>query len=163
MARLIWAVLCHKDLIDQSSKQISLIDVLEKITLNQKNLEHQAEISGSDIDKMMAEGFVFPIPMRLVPFWTRSDPDKPEEFEMRILLHSPTGEELAKQVVPVSLARHRNSRPSIRFSFIRFAGVGIYQVVIQKRDGGKGRFVRQAEIPLEIVLEEGDPAIGRAE
>ncbi len=150
MARHIWSVLCHKDLLDSKSKQVSLIDVIEKITLPQEEFFQEAARLGLEPGQMATQGFAFAAPTRLVSFWTRSDPVAPEVFEFRIRQLAPSGKLLAHQVVRVSLENHRNSRPTIHFEGFIFAGEGIYSIAVDKRDAGKDRFTRQATLPLEI-------------
>lgn len=159
MAKLIWAVLCRRAIIDQQTKQASLIDVIEKITLYREELEGQLP-DGRTYEEVVAAGIVFPMSICLVQFWTRSAPNKPEDFEMRILTLSPSGRELNKNDLEISLAKYRNSRPAIQILNMVYVEDGIYRMVIQKRDAGSRRFMRQAEIPLEIILAEGAAPVG---
>ncbi|MCP3963473.1 MAG: hypothetical protein GY719_37030 [bacterium] len=142
------------NLIDEESKKVSLIDVIEKVTIRQADLDQEASRAGRTTEELVAEGFAFPLQMQLVTFWTRSKPDIPETTEVRLRLLSPTGKILSDANVSLSLEDHRNSRPVLRLPGGLYAGSGIYHFVISKRDKGMKRFVKQAEVPLEIVIED---------
>ncbi len=161
MARHIWSVLCRKQLVDNDSKQVSLIDMMEKATLSRADIEQQAKSLGMSADALLAEGFFFPLPMHLVTFWTRDDPELPEVSEATVRILTPKGKVQAENRIPIDLTDYRNSRPVLRLPGVVFVGTGIYRVVVAKRDKSGKRLLRQAEIPFEVDVASQAPTLWR--
>ena len=151
MARHAWSVLCRKDVIDQSSKQVSLLDIVEKITLAKEEIEEAMAVAEAEMETA-PKGFRFPFLCRVVSFWARSDFSTPETFDMRVRLLDSRGRELLGHTQSLSLEKHPRARASVRLSDLIFVGEGHYGLVVEKRDAGKDGFTRQTMIPLEIAL-----------
>lgn len=80
--RAIWAILCKNTIIDQRSNNISLIEVIDEISLPAPAPESVTETSGQP-----AVGF----DASLVILWARSDPDMPEKAQVRNSVVTPKG------------------------------------------------------------------------
>ena len=148
MAEHIWTVLCRKKLADEDDGLVSLIDVFERIA-GDSELEddlRKATQSGQ-------RGVSFPIEMRLVSWWIRSDDSKPETIQTRLGIVSPSGEQLTSQEIPVDLTATTSARATVRFTRMVMAGFGRYWFVVEKHVEGKGksRWLEVAKLPIEIV------------
>lgn len=151
MAKHIWSVLCRKHLVDPGTKQVSLIDVIERVTLPEASLEKEAEVVGMPVSEMLAKGILFPLECQLLTFWSRSAESTPEVAALRIRLLGPKGKTLTAVDFEVSLEKHLNVRHTVTFPGLVFAGEGRYSLIIEKR--GKGnRTRREAWIPLEMRI-----------
>lgn len=148
MAEHIWTVLCDKHLVDPKLETISLIDVVESITVPElgRLLEEASSIG--------KKGTLVQTPMLLVSWWFRSDPGEPT-FQVRFSLVSPAGEHLFTQAVGLSWTEGQNHQRI----FVNLTGLPVQQpgrswfVVEQqvKTKGDKLRWTVVARIPLEIT------------
>ena len=80
----------------------TLVDVASTLNFDLTAESERAVSSGEDI--------TFKTNASLVSFWTRTDPNKPEEPPMRISLMSPAGKELQRYETTVNLAKVADHR-----------------------------------------------------
>jgi hypothetical protein len=157
VAEHVWTVLCQKTLLDTQTNVVSLVDVLEKITLAHADVEEGLAKAQSEAGK----GLVFPMSMHLVTWWTRSDYTKPEELDIRVSILAPSGERLFVQEVPIDLTASRAQRMTLRFQQFRITqSEGVYWFVIEKTKVSKGKGARwstAAKLPLEVTLADTAP------
>jgi hypothetical protein len=130
MAEHVWTVLCQKTLLDPQTDVISIVDVLEKITLTGLVAveEELAKAHGKG-----RKGLVFPVLMQLVTWWVRSDYTKPEKLDIRIAILDPSGERLLVQEVPIDLTESSARRMTLRFQEFQMTQEGVYWFAIEKK------------------------------
>ena len=145
MARHIWSVLCYKSLNDRVSNQISLIDVLENLTIH---LEPPAT------------GEVINIPQRmeLITFLSRSDLGVAEKGLLRVVFESPEGRRSEPQILPFSLETDGKARVIIAMDQIPVSAPGVYCFCVEFRsdDELEGEWVEWTKIPLEIIYDKSE-------
>lgn len=154
MAEHAWTVLCHKVLVDPDAQILSLIDVVEKFILHQpdgQSVEQQFEKARQAGRK----GLKFDVDLRLVSYWVRSEYSRPEQSEMRIVMHNPTGEKLWEQVVSIELKKPAQ-RIILRMEQLQVSTFGRYWITVERpaKSGKKDSWVTVAKLPLELVTEE---------
>ena len=92
--RAIWAILCRNTIIDQRSNNISLIEVIDELTVPAPPPELMAETDGEL--SMLFDG-------DLVILCTRSDLDTPEKAQVRSTIIAPNGGEARTGEVEIDL------------------------------------------------------------
>jgi hypothetical protein len=137
--RHVWSVLSTTSLIDQTSNNVSLLEVLEQVTLF------------VDIDPPLDERIVFPLQASLTTMWWRSEMNTPESFRMRVNIVGPSGPVPETFEQQVDLIDFRRSRNTYSYRGIPYLGFGIYEFSIEVLDEGKGIWQQMASVPLEII------------
>ncbi len=138
MAEHIWSVVSQKAIIDRDSNNISLFDVVERVSF------HGPKEPGKD-DKVFV-----PFNHVLTSYWMRSNGEKPEKINCKVTWGKV--EELFSQILEVDLTKFKKTRIKFEPGGFRFAGSGLYfyRVFVQEKKGGKESWKRVASIPIEI-------------
>lgn len=150
MAHHVWSVLCEKLLTDDSNV-ISLVSVIEKVIIHQRL---------DEIEKQLGDAIGFLYPMRLVTWCVRSNPDKPESFELRIGWLTPAGGRIAVGQNRTSLEELTGVRANMILRGIPWRGPGRYWLVVDKRDEGK-KWGNIARLPVDLAV--NDPENSESE
>lgn len=143
MIEHVWSVLCTRSLIDRETNNISLIDVVEQMTIN------------APPPPEGAEGLA-PLQFELVSLWSRRHDDKPVQGRARIRFFRPSGPVGAVTEISVDLMTFRRTRARSRISGlpIREAGRHSFEVDVWDEEHKEWRGV--ARIPIEVAF--GPPA-----
>jgi hypothetical protein len=152
MAEHVWTVLCQKTLLDPQTNVVSLIDVLEKITLAGGVADVEEALAKAH--NKGSKGLVFPVFMQLVTWWTRSDYAKPEELDIRVAILDPSGERLFSQEVPIDLTDSNARRMTLRFQEFQMTQDGVYWFWVEKKKAFKDKTTRWTivtKLPLEVT------------
>mgnify|MGYP001026944367 CR=1 FL=1 len=136
----VWTVVCRQSVIDRDSNNVSLLNVLEQITLH-----GEAE---ADAD----ERALVPIGMEVVTLWSRSDYDVPAGGVQKLTLLSPSGEVLASGEQHTDLSKHRRFRNRARFRGLPLAGPGRYVFRVEQRETDDAEWHHVTDVPLEVLL-----------
>ena len=133
MIDFIWGVLCARSIIDQGSNNISMIDVVEQITLSP---EAQFPVN-----------IVYPF--QLVSLWSRSDYEQPAIGRARIIVFSPSDEEIHREEIEIDLTSFRRLRHRLGFQGLPISETGkfVFQVEQFQADGTT---LVVARVPLEV-------------
>ncbi len=137
MIKHIWTVLCKKSVIDQETNNLSLYEILEKITVEIK-AERSPEIQ-------------IPLEFEIISMWTKiSKRDYVGKF--RINMMSPEGKKLGESIeneisIPANIPRLRTR---LKIKGITLIGSGNYYFDIYSIQGEKTEKV--ASVPLEVEL-----------
>lgn len=150
MAELTWAILCYKANIDQTSNQISLVDVMEEVTI--------ASPLGPDQNASrvgMAQH------MELVTHWHRTVEDVPEVGAMALAVVSPAGNTLAEAELEIRLDTAKRYRGILKTDVIPFDGFGKYTFRISRQSGDEwhevGNVTLEVKAPAETAQEKKEP------
>ena len=136
MIEHVWSVLCSHSVIDRESNNISLFEVIEKI---------------SGIAPVNAEGVV-PIQLELVSLWSRENLEEPESGEARIIFLAPDGTEIGSPIpYAVDMSEYARTRHRSRINGIPIRGSGKYtfQTEIRKNDDSEP----VSRVSLEIAIQ----------
>lgn len=140
----IWSVLCQRSIIDHSSNNISLIDVLEQLNIN---------VSPEQVAKQSVEGIVIPINVDIVSLWAKDgNENKVANFEVVVEFDDPDGKELKSFNKSVEVAQnYQRIRTQIRIANLQIFRSGIHHIRIRIKEGEQKRESQVvAELPLEI-------------
>jgi hypothetical protein len=136
MINHVWSVLCENSILDQDTKLISMINVLEEIT----------------IPDLPAPDKVLPIVVSLVTLWTRSDIKTPEQGSARYNFTSPGGEVLQSLEQVVDLTKYERLRSRGQFAGLKLPESGLYSFSVECREDEQGEWSRVATIPLKVIF-----------
>jgi len=130
----VWSVLCETSLLDQDSNLISLINVLEEITIPEEP----------------AEGKALPIVVNLVSTWIRSDLNTPGKGQSRINFVSPSGNTLQSLANDVDLTNHERLRAKGQFRGLQAPEAGQYHFYIEFREDDHQEWSKVASVPFKV-------------
>lgn len=148
MARHVWSVLCSRSIIDRESNNLSLFDVIERVSITEDLATLEAK-KAENPDSGIA------IEYDVASLWVRSDPDVPEAVTGRIKIVTPTGKETVTPNYFINLmGQARRFRQRAHLIGFPYDGLGRYWIKVEYDAPGGAQVV--AEIPVEVV--HGDEA-----
>jgi hypothetical protein len=148
MAEHIWTVLCEKHLVDPINKVITLVDLVE--TISEEGLEYRLEEAlGSG-----KRGVLLSVPMQLVSWWFRTDPDD-ETLQVRFVLQNPAGVGVFEQAATIKWGEHLSVPARLFLNLGKFPVTmfGLHWFIVEQlktAKSGKIRWVTATKIPLNI-------------
>lgn len=147
MAEHLWTVLCSKTLVDPDTEVISLIDVVESLTVEGLELKIAEGLSQGK------KGAFVNAPMKLVSWWFRSDV-REETLQARFALLNPVGETLHVQPVEMPWG-DKGTTIRLFVNLERFPAnmLGLYWFAVEQlltSETGEARWVAVARVPLSI-------------
>ena len=139
----IWTVLCGRSIVEVGTNKISLVDVVERVTLPDREILEVAE------KKQITLG----VPCTLASMFWREGPTR--EWQYRLDLVLPNGTRNKQEPLRVSGVEEVGSnRVMVGFQGVTFGGLGTYYFEVRTRPDGGKRWKRVARVPLQVVLEE---------
>jgi hypothetical protein len=130
----IWSVLCESSILDQDTKLISMINVLEELTIPDEPVP----------DKVLQ------VVASLVTLWVRSDINTPSQGFARYNFTSPSGKVLQSLDQPVDLTKYERLRSRGQFAGLKLPKAGQYFFNIEFRENEQDEWNRVAAIPLKV-------------
>ena len=138
----IWSVLCSSSSIDAEKNNITLINVLEQITLH-PNEETKSIPKGAKK--------IINISFELVSFWKKNDTEEEVNIEGEAIFLDPHGERMGSLKFPIKIKNPtRRLRSRLQFKNLQVVESGDYTWQIKVRDGDTDYVA--TEIPLEIKV-----------
>jgi hypothetical protein len=142
MIEHVWSVLCSRAILDRDTNSVSLIDIVEEITIQGPVLP--SEEGGTS---------AFTITMALVSLWRRDPEDQPTKGQARVLLFAPNGEPLKEfSVYSIDLSEKLRMRAFGNIPVFPFRGPGSYHFSIQLQDEREEEWKEVASIPLRLIV-----------
>lgn len=146
MAEHIWTLLCKDSIVDADTNTISLINVIEDITVekrheNPDNKDHEGQ------PQINFDG-------SLVSLWAREDEEEGEIFSIRTRMISPQKKVInTSDPIELSLENHIRVRARIAVPAIPFdlAG-GTHNIKIQSRKNKQSRWKNVTSVPIKITF-----------
>jgi hypothetical protein len=156
MAHHVWSVLCLRGIVDAETQQITLFEVVEKLTITATR-----DAVKRDIEEATAKGKV-PLmthPMQIVSWWVRSEHDVPEEGALRLRVLSPSGEGPQAGPFPINLRDNHGFRfsaknPAVPIHNIEDLGKYWWYIMEQRTGEGEEDWETVARLPLKVELQE---------
>ncbi len=133
MIRHVWSVLCEQSILDRDSNLMSLVNILEEVT-----------IQGEPDPKKK-----IPIPLLLTTLWVRVDRDLPVKVNSRYCLKSPSGETIQTIERQIDLTEYRRLRFRAQFFNIVLPESGTYEFISAVQTES-GEWEDVDSIPLEV-------------
>lgn len=152
MAEHVWTVLCQSILMEPETKVISLAHITEKLTLHPIPGDEGVERSLEKAHDEGKRGLYFPVQMRLVSWWIRTDSAREEAASPRISLQNPAGERLLEQVVTLDLEKYTSQRLTLHLDRLQITELGRYWFVVERPAGTKNKtkWSTVARLPLDV-------------
>lgn len=132
----VWTVLCSKSAIDIESNNVSILDVIEQISIP---------------GEPKPDG-VLPMSFEIISLWIRSEPAKPEQGIERIIFVTPSHKSSIVTEIPIELLEAERQRNRVKFSGLPISEEGRHYFNIEyKLD--EQEWIKTASIPLTIHFE----------
>jgi hypothetical protein len=142
---LICAVLCHKVIVEESTGNASLIDIIDSIVAD-------VNISEYDEDPIKTDK-IFNIPMSMALFsrWTG---DQTSDIDLGIDLVGPTGKKILTEELLIPKSTDKQTRVIAKFTSLPAVdGPGEYHFNLKSRSTEKGaRWKTATKIPFEVTI-----------
>jgi hypothetical protein len=142
VAQLNFALLCGRSIVDQATKLLSLVDIIETITFNRPQ--------GVPDDGSVA--MVSPLNMDLVIELSRSHPDTPETTFVRLEIQDPRGTLIGGSELTFDLQTAIKFRGFIKLAGLPFSVAGNYTLDIQSRERNEGEWLSIRKLDLPVVI-----------
>jgi len=140
MAQLVWSVLCRKGVLDKYTNQMSLLDVIDELTI-----APAGPIPPGAQDVFLAVQF------HVVSLWMRSDLSMPESVRFRIVISGPDGRSFGPEG-DINLQDFARARHFMRFEALPFHGAGLYRFSIERYLADTADWEKLASVPLEVKI-----------
>jgi len=134
-----WTIVCEHAVVDRFTNNLSLLHVVEQIT-----------VGGSP-----ETGELMPIPFDIMTLWERGDLESPEVAQTRTVIVAPNGDEISSTEIPVDLTEYRRLRARLRVVGMPFSGFGRYRLRVDLQDDGDWMVV--GGVSLEVRQKELSP------
>ncbi|MDD5050290.1 MAG: hypothetical protein PHV93_00930 [Candidatus Pacebacteria bacterium] len=148
----VWSILCRSSNIDPQTNNISLSNVIERVTLKRdpKLVQYDGGLS-SEIKPDVVIG----IPLEIVSLWRRDVSGVELKADVAVDLYGPSGEVI--NTFPYNFEmknEHRRIRTRLLFGEIHTKGGGDHFLVVKVKEMGEQDFRPVAHIPLEVVVQQ---------
>lgn len=142
MAEHIWTVVCDNAVVDKRTGKVSLLNVVDRITVADPN-EELRTLGKKD-------NTVVPITLWLVSWWQRSNPSEGEVVDIRVLIRSPKGERILNpEIASIDLKESHRGRLFTLIPALPLRGAGQYRVCVEY-ETPKGKWRQVASSPLDV-------------
>jgi hypothetical protein len=141
MPQHIWSVACESSSIDYETQRVSLLNLLESITVF---CDSEAPIN-------------LPMNFEVVSNWLRTDQNQPEKGIARIYMIHPSGETGPKIDIELDLSANPILRTRVKINVIGLTGPGKYIFNVDIQDTGEGKWKTVADIPLLVEYQKPEP------
>jgi hypothetical protein len=131
-----WTVLCSRALIDKDTNNVSLLEVIEQI-----HVEDWRDRPGLAV-----------LPLELASLWTRAEVDIPSRGEARTLFRNPMGDTMATQTNEVDLSVYKRLRNRGQLPALPIDRPGLHWFVIECRQQGSDEWREVSRLPLEVQV-----------
>jgi len=144
----IWSLVCKNSSIDNETNNITLFNLIERITMNAPKQE---------IDKIKngeAKGILLGMDFEVVSRFKKLDKSKTTAFDFRLRFLAPSGKLLpvqAEQKIAFTEGI-QNMRVRNRFSTMPIIEAGEYTISVEAKDVGESDYQEVAKVPLEIMI-----------
>lgn len=152
MAEHVWSILCDRSVIDKSSNQVSLLNVVESLNLfvDQEELDTLRQLDSSSDEAPSVRRR-----MHFVTWWVRSDLEAPETVPIRIVVISPRGTRGGTAPATVDLSEKSSYRIQIVIDGLKFLGEGRYWFAVEQKVGTE-EWCEVARVPLTVAVTEAN-------
>jgi hypothetical protein len=156
MARHVWSVLCEKVLVDHTSKLVSLVEVIERINV-QEDPEHTISNELAKARATGKRGLNIPVRFTLASWWVRSNYAVAESPTVRVRIQNEAYEELYEKVVALNLGDpNTGGRVLLNFDKMPFTGFGRYWLIVDEPGHDGADWNPATMIPIELALATAD-------
>ena len=139
-----WSILCKKSVIEAESNVISLLELMEKITIGQRIAS-----TGSVI---VPNQFVMPLDFELVSHFSGISKNNVKPF-LKVELFNKQSEKMGQTEHELKInSNAKTLRSRVIFNGVKIKGEGTYTFKVSLKENEKGSYKEVANIPLEIEI-----------
>ena len=138
MIKHIWTVICRKSTVDQESNNISLIEVVEQVTISGKQKSDSTEI-------------LVPMDFEIISLWSRDCDGVSVRGTAKIILINPNNEEITIKEIDIDLTVYKRLRTRIKFATFGVKYPGRHEFKVFLKNNSEWNEV--ANIPVQIDVE----------
>lgn len=143
MIHHVWTLPCRVVISSQETNNVSLIEILEEISIKAQPIILQGkELRG-----------IIPAIFDIVTLWAREKPDQPDSGFGRISLISPDGETIFLQESEIDLKESKRMRSVGRIFGFPAEQDGIHFLKVEIRSNSEDQWVEVWRIPIEVTIE----------
>ncbi len=141
----VWTIICSGSTIDQHTNNISMFNLVEKISAN---LETDSETIKN------GKKILMPFNQEVITRLHRTGEPKDLPIEFRVDIVSPDGKLLGEgDVQKIAFAKKfKNMRFRVNVANIPVIGSGTYRFVAMMRNVGESKFIVAGSVPIEIEV-----------
>ncbi len=144
----IWSLISSYSVLDQESNNLSLFNLIEKISVNVPEAE-MLKLQKEGANK----GFMFPFNFEVISRFLKNQGNQIAAFDLRVRMVNPDGKSLSTAEQKIALNKDiRNMRVRTRFGSIFLDKAGDYSIAIDIKDVEDTRYVEVSRIPLEVMI-----------
>jgi hypothetical protein len=136
----VWTVICSRAVLDKYSNNISLQNVLERLTVK-GNPQPQT---------------VIPMPLQIATMWIRAVPDEPTRGHTRVQFVLPSGAIFTSHEVDIDLTEHETHRHVLSLTNLPISEAGRHFVIVETQDENGEDWHQVASVPLRIRFQPED-------
>ncbi len=145
MAKHVWSIISNKAVVDNHTNNLSLFDVLERITISGPGPAKYKK--GSTI--------IIPFIFSITTLWTRSVFNKPEIVNTRATLFAPDKKSLYRIETEIDLLKYQNRRNILNFRQFHLKGPGVYnfKIDLERKKNSGNAWQNVANLPIEVIFD----------
>ena len=132
----VWTVICSRVVVDKESNNLSIQNVLERVTIHGEPMPDT----------------LLPMPFDLVTMWTRVAPDIPARGIVRMQMQFPSGKVYESHEAEVNVLEHLYFRFKIHFAGLPMAEAGRHLFVVELKNEDTDEWQRVAAVPLQLTF-----------
>lgn len=137
----IWTILCKRAILDRPTGNISLIDIIEELTV--KDPQQSSE---DEREKIINTNF------SLVSYWRKNSSDQ-EEINLKIIEEAPNGKTLKSAEKRLSIPKDKDKlRIHFTFEELKVIDSGKYLIKVKRRTNQEN-YEMISEVPIDINIE----------
>ncbi len=161
----VWSVLCTKSVIDKDSNLLTLMDIVDQVTVDVSGGVVELTPEGPvvrSVSELPNETALIPVNVELVSLWIRHDPDQAESGLARFMWVPPNEPaHIVGGPFAVDLSGDFNRmRTRVRISGVPAREGGKHVIAVEFQQQGSENWEPVAKVPLDIVFktpESDDP------
>jgi hypothetical protein len=135
---------CQKPIVDSNSNTLSLLEILEKISIKPSDEDNKNIAAGKNV--------VLNIKFEIVSYWKKIEAKKNAKEEVKVILYSPENKKLGDGTINFEIPTDKKRvRTLIKFEQLPISGEGEYKIEVRLKKGDK--YILMAEVPFDVEIQ----------
>ncbi len=145
----IWSIVCKKVIVDEQTKLVNIIDVIERISIDIDTTKTPKELTNNIKQKKPIE---IQTELTVASFWTISKKDRGQELTIETIIKDHNLTELGKNILKFNV-NNKNSRQRtfIKLNSLLITDNGEYTITSLLKNQ-KGEILATSNIPITIEI-----------
>ena len=132
-------LICLQSLVNEETKNITLVEIIEQFNIATILLSHENQ-------SIILKDF------ELVSFWSRKSKDQPSEGSGRLCLISPSGNTLIQKEYEIDLSNNLRCNAIFKINGLEIQEEGDYEFRIQLIEKGKTKWKTVGKVLLPVIF-----------